>query len=350
MSFVRAYAFNARSLDEPRKPGISALMRIRNGADFLRLAIESHLPYYDEIIACYNDCSDATEPILRELASLHPDRIRLLPYLPKVHPPRSAEHNCTATDSPHSLANYYNYALAQARYSVAVKLDDDHLAISGALDTCVRRIRADVARGHRRLYTFSGLNLVRAGAAGLAVYGNEPLAGTGDIMYFPVCSKIYWRQATDYEQLGFSELRLQKEYMGLLYFHLKHLKPDFGFGNLGNSLRHRAEESFLRTLDPVSLAEFCADDYQQRLRRRHGQLEYWLRTNPLVRGLLFALFDRHPPLRILRLQELPEHLASIDWERDLFGRLNLGSMSSLARTVSPRRRTVSGETLADART
>jgi hypothetical protein len=54
------FRFNRTALARPRPPGISAIMRIKNGADFLRLSIESHLPYVDEVVACYNDCSDAT--------------------------------------------------------------------------------------------------------------------------------------------------------------------------------------------------------------------------------------------------------------------------------------------------
>jgi len=341
MSMAAAYAFNRIRLDEPRPPGISALMRIRNGADFLRLVVASHLPFYDEIIACYNDCSDDTESILFELAKRHPGRVRPLHYLPTVHPPCSESHNRTPTASIHGLANYYNYALSHARFSVAVKLDDDHLAVTGALDTAVRQIRSDLARGVRKLYTFSGLNLVRLGPSGVAVYGNQPLVGTGDIMYFPVCGQIHWQQARDYEQLAFSGLRLQKQYLGLLYFHLKHLKPCHGFGNLEPAHRRRTAADFVRTLQTVSLAEFCSAMYQARLRRRHNRFEYWLRTQPLIQGLIYAVSGRHAPLRISRLQRLPADLARIDWERDLFGPLDLRP----AGFVAPRAagRGVSGE-------
>ena len=53
MSDHAAYAFDRSALDRPRRAGISAIMRIRNGAAFLRSTIESHLPYYDEIVACF---------------------------------------------------------------------------------------------------------------------------------------------------------------------------------------------------------------------------------------------------------------------------------------------------------
>lgn len=317
------YTFDAAGLDAARPPGISALMRIRNGADFLRLVIESHLPFYDEIIACYNDCSDDTESILLELAAEHPGRVRPLHYLPKVHPPYSDLHRQTPTHSPHGLANYYNYALSHARYSIAVKLDDDHLALPQALGDAVRRIREDASRGLRKLYTFSGVNLVRCSDAGVAVYGNQPLVGTGDIMYFPVCRQIHWSQGRDYEHFGFGGLRLQKEYLGLLYFHLKHLKSCHGFGNLEPQLRRRTDSEFVRTMSRVGIAEFCSSTYHRRLRATHNPIEYWLRTHPVVQGLIFAMFGRNAPLRISRLQRLSTDVAAIDWERDLFQPLKL---------------------------
>jgi hypothetical protein len=316
-----AYRFEPAMLAAPRRAGISAIMRIRNGADFLRLAIESHLPFYDEIVACYNDCSDATEDILRELAARHPGRVRPLHYRPKVHPPYGAAHDRTPTESVHSLANYYNWALSHARYATAVKLDDDHLAIPGPLARGVARIRAEQASGICRLYTFSGVNLVRGRGHSLAVYGNQPLVGTGDIMYFPVRPDIHFRQTRRFEYLAFTGKVPLKSYMGLLYFHLKHVKPDYGFGNLEPELRCQATREFLETLQVVGIDEFRGASYQQRLRRSHNRLEYGLRTNRVVERLVRALSGREPPLRISRLRRLAEDVAQIDWDRDLFAHL-----------------------------
>lgn len=326
-----AYVFDRNALDRPRRAGISAIMRIRNGAAFLRSTIESHLPYCDEIVACFNDCSDDTEQILRELADAYPEKVRPVPYLPAVHLPYGRTHNDTPTESVHSLANYYNFALAQSRYCVAVKLDDDHLAVHRALDDCVRRIRADISLGVRRLYTFSGVNLVHARRAEVAVYANQPFAGTGDHMYFPVCSQIHFKQTIDFEQFEFSGLRLQKQYMGLLYLHVKHLKPDLGFGNLESERQRRSRLDFLRTARAVSIAEFCGERFQSKLRGQHNRLQYWLRTAPLIQGLIYAVSARHPPLRICRLQRLAADVAAIDWQRDLFEQLERTGVSMLRR-------------------
>jgi glycosyltransferase involved in cell wall biosynthesis len=84
---MNPFQFSPSELDSPRKPGISAIMRIKNGEDFLEASIESHLPFYDEIVACYNGCTDNTASILEKLARRHPEKIRVFHYEPDVAPP-----------------------------------------------------------------------------------------------------------------------------------------------------------------------------------------------------------------------------------------------------------------------
>lgn len=320
---VSEFSFRANELDQPRPSGVSAMMRIRNGAEYLRETIESHVAHYDEIVAAYNDCSDNTEAILLELAERYPGKVRPFHYLPTVVLPYSEEHNRTPTESVHSLANYYNWTMARTRFGTVVKLDDDHLAIPSALAEAVRYVRADIARGGRKLYTFSGINLVRTGAATVAVYDNLPFVGTGDIMYFPVSSNITFKQINDFEKMVLGGPRLQKEYIGLLYFHLKHVKADFGFGNMSPARRAEAVSEFQRTLRTVTLDELQSETYYWAQRRGYNRFEYWLRTNPVTQGLVFAVAKRHAPLRISRLKRLRQDLARIDWTRDLYEPLGL---------------------------
>src|SRR5690606_30433863 len=115
-----------------RKPGISAFMRIRNGADFLEATIRSHISHFDEIVAVHNRCTDETPDILARLAREFGPKLKVHHYLPEVFPPGSRGHRNEPPDSSHSLVNYYNYALAKTQYTYATKLDDDHLAIESA--------------------------------------------------------------------------------------------------------------------------------------------------------------------------------------------------------------------------
>ncbi|MGL5487756.1 MAG: hypothetical protein ACRDC6_15940, partial [Shewanella sp.] len=191
------------TFDEPRKPGISAILRIKNGAEFLRSSIETHIPYYDEIIACYNDCTDNTAEILHELKDKYPEKIKVFEYLPKVHPIFSDAHNSCATDNVHSLANFYNYTLSKTSYKIATKLDDDHIAIDRNLIPAITAIRRDMLLGVKKIYTFSGVNLAFDTNEKLGVYKREPLVGTGDHMYFPVSSEIYFSQEKNVEAFRF---------------------------------------------------------------------------------------------------------------------------------------------------
>ena len=168
------FKFNPASLSAPRPPGISAYMRVKNEERFVRLAIESHLPFYDEIIAVYNDCTDATPQILHDLAAKYPQKIKVFHYLPQVVPTATKEHTQTPTASVHSMANYYNYALSQCSYRVAVKLDADHLAIPCKLAPLIKTIRTDMAADKLKVYTFSGINLIRDQADNLTVSPPPP--------------------------------------------------------------------------------------------------------------------------------------------------------------------------------
>ena len=105
------FQFNHADLTRPRPFGISAYMRLKNEAEFVRVAIESHLPFYDEIICVHNDCTDNTESILLDLQQQHPGKIKVYEYLPKVHRYCTPEHAAMVgrDDDVHSFANYSNW-------------------------------------------------------------------------------------------------------------------------------------------------------------------------------------------------------------------------------------------------
>jgi hypothetical protein len=319
-----AYRFDPSSLDVPRPAGISAVMRIKNGADYLRLAIESHLPYVDEVVACYNDCSDDTVPILEQLAAEHPGKVRPIAYRPQVHPILSAAHAAAPTESVHSTANYYNFALSQARYRYATKLDDDHLAIDVHLRPAIALVRQALAEGRRELFTFSGLNLVRNPDGRLGVYTPQPFVGTGDHLFFPVCSQIHFVQDPRTEVFRFGRLegrRIPKRYVGLLYMHLKHCKPGAGFHNLAPEALQQAQQLFGQDFGWMAFEDFAAPRHLRRFRQTVNPLEYWLRTNPVSQGLIHALSGRHAPQKIARLARLESDLAAINFARDVEARV-----------------------------
>jgi len=319
------YKFDPQTLSTPRLPGISAIMRIKNGAEFLREVIESHLPFFDEIVACYNDCQDNTAAILADMASQYPDKVRVFHYEPKVYPALSAELAKRAAQGEpciHTLANYYNYALAQARFSVATKLDDDHLPISENFAAAITKIKRDMQLGQQKVYSYSGINLCGTRTEPL-IYLNEPLVGTGDILFFPICPQVHFIQNADYEQLNYRFIR-RKEYLGILYFHLKHLKAGYGFANLPDGPRQQYQQKFSQTLQTETFAAFATVNTQQDLIRQHGTFDYYLQTNAVIQYLRAVIARREAPLRVLRLQRLVSDLQRTSWQTDLLDWLRRG--------------------------
>jgi hypothetical protein len=124
--------------------------------------------------------------------------------------------------------NYYNFALSRTRFSHATKLDDDHVAMGEATTRLVADVRAGRA-GQGELACFSGLNLARDASGRLGLLAREPFAGSGDHWIFPVRQDTRFVHDRRFERLQHPGMR--RVFHGFAYWHLKHLKPEFGFAN-----------------------------------------------------------------------------------------------------------------------
>jgi len=211
-----------------RLPGISAFMRIRNGADFLEATIRSHADMYDEIVAVYNQCTDATAEILARLSNELGPRLRVFHYVPRVYPPGSKDHAQTPGDSAQSFVTYSNFALCQTRYQWVVKLDDDHLAIPEAVRKMIGAIRSGSA-DEQKMHCFSGLNLVRDAQGAWRIPAASPVSGKGDIGYFRATEATHFVHDQRFER--FARGGMQRCFAGWFYWHLKYLKTGGGFAN-----------------------------------------------------------------------------------------------------------------------
>jgi hypothetical protein len=249
---LQGYTFSPTDLAcDRRAPGISAFMRIRNGQEFLEATVRSHIDCFDEIVAVYNQCTDATPDILLRLRQEFPHKLRVIHYVDRVHPPGSEGHAATPADSPHSLVNYYNAALAATRCAVATKLDDDHLAITDSTRELTDRLRGAGDRVDA-MHCFSGLNLIRGPGGEIGIVAMQPLSGAGDIGFFPVRPDTYFVHDRRFER--FQRGRLQRRFEGFLYWHLKYLKASLGFANY--ELDANPNSRYARRLKPL------ADDAQ----------------------------------------------------------------------------------------
>ncbi|MFM7849612.1 MAG: hypothetical protein ACKO8N_13830 [Rubrivivax sp.] len=226
---VSQYRFKPADLQiRQRQPGISAFVRVRNGETFLAEAVCSHLPFFDEIVIVHNQCTDRSPEIAAQLQARHPDKVRVFHYEDRVLPLGDPAYAELASQAPESMANYSNFALACTRYTVATKLDDDHIAIPERVDRVVQALRQRGFRLGEEMWCVSGFNLFRDGA-GLGVLSATPLVGNGDHGYFEVSERTHFRNSARHEV--FTHRHLQRRYVDVTYLHGKYLKPEFGFGN-----------------------------------------------------------------------------------------------------------------------
>ena len=214
---------------EPGRPeGISAFLRVKNGADYLEPTIRSHIRHFDEIVTVFNGCTDGTPDILARLAVEFGERLRVFHYVPAVFPPGSPDHAKEIPDSPHSLVHYSNFALAQTRYSTVTKLDDDHIALDASLEETCRKIR-----GHgcklQEFWCFSGINLARKPDGNLGIPMADPVSGSGDIGFFTPSQASRFRHDPRFERFDRGGMSLR--FAGFLYWHVKYLKRASGFAN-----------------------------------------------------------------------------------------------------------------------
>jgi glycosyltransferase involved in cell wall biosynthesis len=219
---------------ERRRPGISGFMRLRNEEEFAALAIESHLPFLDELVVVHNGCTDRTPEIVDDYARRFPDKIRARWYEPEVYPYGTPEYQSLPPDSPHSLVNYYNYALCETTRQVAVKIDGDHVAIPAAFRSLTRAVRRQGLRrlkfwkSFRAYMGFLGLNLWRAEGR-LFVNGNYPLTewDHGFFRVTPATWHVFDPRWEVLERGGLPTWLMNT----IAFYHLKGLKSDRGYGN-----------------------------------------------------------------------------------------------------------------------
>ena len=246
---IETFSFDPTMLaPNDRLPGVSAFMRIRNGADFLEATIRSHAEMYDEIVAVYNRCTDDTANILKRLSVELGPKLRVFHYVPHAHPAGSKDHASTPGGSPNSLVTYSNFALCQTRHQWVVKLDDDHLAIPGAVKTMINTIRSGSA-DERIMHCFSGLNLIRNDAGLWRVPAKAPVSGKGDIGYFRVSNETYFTHDRRFER--FVRGGIKRQFAGWFYWHLKYLKSGGGFANY--ELDANPDSRYARRLERLQL-------------------------------------------------------------------------------------------------
>lgn len=128
--------------------GVSGLMRVRNEEEYVEASIDSVIDVLDELIICYQECTDRTPEILERKRKEYPRKIKLYYYAPKVYahdltPDEYAYAYSLPDDSPHLLSSYYNYTLSKATYRYAVKIDADQIYFTDRMREICDAYRSD---------------------------------------------------------------------------------------------------------------------------------------------------------------------------------------------------------------
>lgn len=134
----KQYHVDITAFQKKRLNGISGILRVKNDAEFLAEAIDSCIDALDELIIVYNDCSDESTTIIRRKADEYVGKIKYYEYAPPIYANNLSEEEyefikLQPADSPHLLANYYNYALSKVNYKYVMKIDADQIYFSDDL-------------------------------------------------------------------------------------------------------------------------------------------------------------------------------------------------------------------------
>ena len=220
-----------------KRPGISAFMRLHNEEDFAAAAINSILPFFDEIIVVYNTCTDRTPEIVADFARRYPDCIKAYHYVPEVFPQGSRVHTLLPADSVNSLVHYTNFAMSKATRRIRCIWDGDEIAIPQTLGRVTEQLRALRPGGgvnwllspHQWGYWyFSGVNLWDQDSV---INVPQSLPEVGHRREHGFWAARRWRVYRRYPKGEYLFRRLMiHRWVGHLHYHVKGMKRDRGLG------------------------------------------------------------------------------------------------------------------------
>lgn len=138
-----------------RPAGLSAMLRVKNEADFLDASVESIIGWHDEVcIFVQGAQEDDTTDIALGLSARYPSKVHVFFYpFDSVH--NGPGHHLQPRGSVYERAYFYNWCLAKTRFAYANKWDGDMVAI----DKLGSRVRHFMDKGREGIY-FTGLDLV----------------------------------------------------------------------------------------------------------------------------------------------------------------------------------------------
>lgn len=237
IEIVEHPTFRAEDFDASRKKlGVSAILCLRDEEDYLKLALNSIRPFFDEFVIVYNQCTDRTPEIVETFAREEPQRVRAFHYLPEVFPPRTTMHAATPPSHVSSFVYYFNFALSKVSYRVCRMWAGDMIAAPEPLARIMERLRSvkpwtlDWWRSPWKMgwWWMSGVNLWDHDGRVFVPKTNPRAYGKKDHGFWPIGRRNIFRHHSRVEYLR-ARLFI-KTFVGFAYFHVKGMKKDRGIG------------------------------------------------------------------------------------------------------------------------
>jgi glycosyltransferase involved in cell wall biosynthesis len=251
-----------------KKPGITAILRLRNEAEYLETAMRSILPFFDEFVIVYNQCTDRTPELVERFANQEPKRVRAFHYVPEAVPPTTHRHAATPASQVQSFVHYSNFALSKVSHRVCLLWDGDMIAAPEPLTRILEGLRAIKPRtlawwrSPWRLgwWWFSGVNLWDRDDK-IFVPRTWPRAfGNKDHGFWPVTPRNIFRHHPRVELLN--TRWLMKTFVGFVYFHVKGMKKDRGLSphlslEMMNPVHKERFEKHWTNPELITFEEYC---------------------------------------------------------------------------------------------
>jgi len=205
----------------PKPHGISGLFRLKNEADFMVMAIESHLPFLDEAVLLIQESADNTEALAAQMREKHgSEKIRIFKYPFSVHWIGTPEHFSLPENDLHTMMHLTNYGISKCRFSWVAKIEGDVIALR-----TFSRLREwiDAEPAATKYYGRVGLNV--AGPGGRQFPVEAPRNAGWDEAIFNNHPIWHCIRNQKWESINFHDKRDKLENNGWDFLHVKRCKP-----------------------------------------------------------------------------------------------------------------------------
>ena len=230
-----AHAFAGRP---PKK--ISAMMRVKNEAEFLEQSIASIVDLVDEVVIVDNGSTDGSAAIIERFVVGFPAKIRAFDYPEKLARYGEETLQLAATKegrkSPSFLPNYYNWCAAKCRYPYILKWDGDTIATAAFAPT-LEQFR----RSRKQILWHTGINVYPDRTSYIAGRPHEDMEPRLFFKPFSTYNNYLAYVETLWSPYLFVYPSFSEHEPEPLYFHMKFCKAH-RFSNMSDDLRLKEEE------------------------------------------------------------------------------------------------------------